>query len=259
MESLNFNFSFYDWLLVFMVTALGTLSAYLKDPQLKAVTATIPIPFGFAYLAVGKIIDTPNVIAGFYCLLFAQLVRLLTYKLKCPIVLSIILGLAFVVLAGTSTLPLLPPDNDAIFVCACLFDFAVGITLFQNQKYKSGVRYKTPLPVYIKASAIALVVGGLMVIKQFMQGFCTSFPMMNSIVSYESRHSLGDQCRQLPLFLMVAPFMFMVMRYTELWFGLNHWIVLILGWIVYTPPYMMLNKELKRRNELNYNTVTSDK
>ena len=36
-----------------MVTALGTLSAYLKDPQLKAVTATIPIPCGFAYIAVG--------------------------------------------------------------------------------------------------------------------------------------------------------------------------------------------------------------
>ena len=42
LESLNFHFSFYDWLLIFMVTALGTLSAYLKDPQLKAVTATIP-------------------------------------------------------------------------------------------------------------------------------------------------------------------------------------------------------------------------
>ena len=34
---LNLSFSFYDWLLIFMVTALGTLSAYLKDPQLKAV------------------------------------------------------------------------------------------------------------------------------------------------------------------------------------------------------------------------------
>ena len=34
-EALNFHFSLYDWLLVFMVTALGTLSAYLKDPQLE--------------------------------------------------------------------------------------------------------------------------------------------------------------------------------------------------------------------------------
>ena len=36
-DALNLNFSIYDWLLIFMVTALGTLSAYLKDPQLKAV------------------------------------------------------------------------------------------------------------------------------------------------------------------------------------------------------------------------------
>ena len=42
LDVLNLHFSFYDWLLIFMVTALGTLSAYLKDPQLKAVTATIP-------------------------------------------------------------------------------------------------------------------------------------------------------------------------------------------------------------------------
>lgn len=257
LESLNFHFSFYDWLLVFMVTALGTVSAYLKDPQLKAVTATIPIPFGFAYLAVGKIIDTPNVIAGFYCMLFANLVRFLTYKLKCPIVLSIVIGLAFVVFAGTFTLPLLP-QGEGIFLGACLFDFLVGFTLFQKQKYQSGVRYKTPLPVYIKAPAIACVVGGLMVIKSFMQGFCTSFPMMNSIVSYESRFSLGDQCRQLPVFLMVGPLMFIIMRYTELWFGLNHWIVLIIGWTVFTPPYMLLNKELKRRNDINYNNKDSD-
>ena len=48
LESLNFHFAFYDWLLVFMVTALGVFSAYTKDPQLKAVAATIPIPCGFA-------------------------------------------------------------------------------------------------------------------------------------------------------------------------------------------------------------------
>ena len=28
LEYLNFNFGFYDWLLVFMVTALGVFSAY---------------------------------------------------------------------------------------------------------------------------------------------------------------------------------------------------------------------------------------
>ena len=215
LASLNLHFSLYDWLLIFMVTALGTLSAYLKDPQLKAVTATIPIPCGFAYIAVGLPMGAANAISGFMCFLYVHIVRILHYKIKVPIVPSIIAGLAFFVIMGTFLMPRIP-NTEACFIGACLFDLIVGIVVFQKQTYKSGVRYKTPLPIYIKAPAIASVVSGLMLIKQLMGGFCTSFPMMNSIVSYESRFSLGDQCRQLPLFLIAGPFMFVEMRYLEI-------------------------------------------
>ena len=252
-EALNFHFSAYDWLLVFMVTALGTLSAYLKDPQLKAVTATIPIPCGFAYIAVGLPMGTENAVSGFMCMLYVHIVRILHYKVKVPIVPSIIAGLAFFVALGTF-LHARIPEGEAYFIGACVFDFVIGVIFFQKQKYKAGVRYKTPLPVYIKAPAIAGVVSGLMFIKRLMGGFCTSFPMMNSIVSYESRYSLGDQCRQLPLFLIAGPFMFVTMRYIEIGFGLNHWIVLLIGYIVFALIYWPLNKELKRRNEINYNS-----
>ena len=252
LESLNFHFSLYDWLLIFMVTALGTLSAYLKDPQLKAVTATIPIPCGFAYIAVGLPMGTENAVSGFMCMLYVHIVRILHYKVKVPIVPSIIAGLAFFVALGTFLHSRIP-QGEAYFIGACVFDFVIGVIFFQKQKYKSGVRYKTPLPIYIKAPAIAGVVSGLMLIKRLMGGFCTSFPMMNSIVSYESRFSLGDQCRQLPLFLIAGPFLFVTMRYVEIGFGLNHWIVLLIGYVVFATIYWPLNKELKRRNEINYN------
>ena len=252
LESLNFHFSLYDWLLIFMVTALGTLSAYLKDPQLKAVTATIPIPCGFAYIAVGLPMGTENAVSGFMCMLYVHIVRILHYKVKVPIVPSIIAGLAFFVALGTFLHSRIP-QGEAYFIGACVFDFIIGVIFFKKQKYKSGVRYKTPLPIYIKAPAIAGVVSGLMLIKRLMGGFCTSFPMMNSIVSYESRFSLGDQCRQLPLFLIAGPFMFVTMRYVEIGFGLNHWIVLLIGYVVFATIYWPLNKELKRRNEINYN------
>ena len=239
LEHLNFNFSFYDWLLIFMVTALGTLSAYLKDPQLKAVTATIPIPCGFAYIAVGLPMGAANAISGFMCLLYVHIVRVLP---------SIIAGLAFFVALGTFLMPRIP-DSEPVFIGVCIFDLIVGIVLFQTQDYKAGVRYKTPLPVYIKAPAIAGVVGGLMLIKRLMGGFCTSFPMMNSIVSYESRYSLGDQCRQLPLFLIAGPFMFVEMHFIETRLGWNHWIVLLCGYVLFAAIYWPLNQELKRRNE----------
>ena len=76
LENLNFHFAFYDWLLVFMVTALGVFSAYTKDPQLKAVAATIPIPCGFAYIAVGLPMGAANAISGFMCLLYVHIVVL---------------------------------------------------------------------------------------------------------------------------------------------------------------------------------------
>lgn len=258
LESLNFHFSFYDWLLVIVVTALGTISAYLKDPQLKAVAATIPIPCGFAYIAVGLPMGTANAIAGFMCMLYVHIVRILHYKVKVPIIPSIVAGLAFFVLLGTALQPI-TPDTDAFFIGACIFDLIIGIIVFQKQKYASGTRYKTPLPVYIKAPAIAFVVAGLMFIKRLMGGFCTSFPMMNSIVSYESRFSLDDQCRQLPLFLIAGPFMFATMRYIEIGLHLNHWIVLLIGYIVFASIYWPLNKELKRRNETNYNNPNGPK
>ena len=153
-DVLNLNFSFYDWLLIIMVTALGTLSAYLKDPQLKAVTATIPIPCGFAYIAVGLPMGAANAISGFMCLLYVHIVRILHYKVKVPIIPSIIAGLAFFVALGTFLMPRIP-DSEPVFIGVCIFDFIVGVVLFQTQSYKSGVRYKTPLPVYIKAPAIA--------------------------------------------------------------------------------------------------------
>ena len=217
LESLNLHFAFYDWLLVFMVTALGVFSAYTKDPQLKAVAATIPIPCGFAYIAVGLPMGAANAISGFMCFLYVHIVRIIHYKVKIPIIPSIALGLAFFVALGTFLMPIVP-DTEAMFLGVCAFDFIVGIIFFQKQKYKSGVRYKTPLPVYIK-------------------------------VSYESRYSLGDQCRQLPLFLIAGPIMFIEMRYLEIYLHLNHWIVLLCGYALFACIYWPLNQELKRRNE----------
>lgn len=114
LENLNFHFEFYDWLLVFMVTALGVFSAYTRDPQLKAVAATIPIPCGFAYIAVGLPMGTANAISGFMCLLYVHIVRILHYKVKIPIIPSIVAGLAFFVALGTFLMPRIPDGKSTL-------------------------------------------------------------------------------------------------------------------------------------------------
>jgi hypothetical protein len=245
-ENLHLTFEVYDYLLIFAVTALGTFSAYLRDPQLKAVTATIPVPFGFAYIAIGLPIGAANAGGALLCLLYVHVVRILTYKAHLPIILSIIAGIATFVILGALLLPLTPP-GESFFLLICAVNFLLGIILFQTQTYRPGKHHKTHLPLYIKAPAIAGVVTGLMIIKKIIGGFATSFPMMNSIVSYESRYSLGDQCRQLPLFLIAAPFMWISMRYAEIFAKLNHWWVLAIGVTIYMIFFWPLNQELKRR------------
>ena len=243
---LHLAFEFYDYLLIFVVTALGTFSAYLHDPQLKAVTATVPIPFGFAYIAIGLPIGAANAGGALLCLLYVHVVRILTYKAHLPIILSIAVGIFIFVILGAFLLPLCP-EGEGFFFFVCAINFVLGLILFQTQTYEPGKHYKTPLPVYIKAPVVALVITGLMMVKKIMGGFATSFPMMNSVVSYESRHSLGDQCRQLPLFLIAAPVMWISMRYAETIGKLNHWLVLAIGVTLYMIIFWPLNQELKRR------------
>lgn len=250
LQVLHLHFEFYDFLLIAVVTAFGTLSAYLRDPQLKAVTATVPIPFGFTYIAIGLPIGAPNAGGAFLCLLYVHIVRILTYRAHVPVVFSIAAGIITFIVLGALLLPVFP-GSDAFFLGICAFDFALGVILFQTQTYRKGTRYRTPLPVYIKAPIVAAVVAGLMVLKKLLGGFATSFPMMNSVVSYESRLSLGDQCRQLPIFLIAAPFMFIAMHYIEALAHLNHWIVLVIGFSIFMAIYYPLNKELKKRIQRN--------
>ncbi|MFA6835748.1 MAG: hypothetical protein WCR04_05015 [Fibrobacteraceae bacterium] len=248
LERLNLDFSFYDWLLVIIVTIFGTISAYIKDPQLKAVTGTVPIPFGFAYIAIGHPIGAANAGGALLCLLFVHVVRILTYKMHVPIVLSILAGIIAFIVPSAILLPIMP-QGECFFFLICAVNLILGIFLFKTQTYHKGIQYKTPLPVYIKAPAVAAVVAGLMLIKKIVGGFATSFPMMNSIVSYESRHSLGDQCRQLPLFLIAAPFMFVWMHYSETRFSWNHWFVLVTGVTLYMIIFIPLNQKLRKKIE----------
>src|SRR5574344_721719 len=120
-DKLNLCFGFYDYLLIFAVAALGTFSAYLKDPQLKAVCATIPIPFGFAYLALEMPIGAANVGSALLCLLFVHIVRYLTYKKNFHVILSIILGICVFIFIGAMLLPYLP-TQEWFFLLICALD-----------------------------------------------------------------------------------------------------------------------------------------
>ena len=52
-----------DWALLLTVATMGTVVAYLRNPEHKAFMLMLPVPFTFALLAVGRPLDASNVLA----------------------------------------------------------------------------------------------------------------------------------------------------------------------------------------------------
>ncbi len=236
----------YDVLLLVAVTALGTLSAYIKDPQVKAGMATIPVPFSCAWLAVGAPVDSSNALGQFLIVGYGQLVRLLHDRYRVPIVPAIGLAIAAYALMGAWLFRHVP-HSEALFWSLHALAIVAGWWLFHSQDYSAGVSYKTPLPVPVKGAAIMGVLVLLIAIKKALGGFATLFPMMGSITSYESRHSLRDQCRQLSIFLIAGPALLAPMRVAQVYAGWSKWPVLLLGVCCYMAVYWPLNLAVRRR------------
>ena len=93
--------------------------------------------------------------------------------------------------------------------------------------------HKSPLPVWIKMPIIAGVILTLILLKRFLQGFMTMFPMVGVVASYESRFSLGTVCRAIPDFMLAMVPMLAVVRVVQPQLGLVA--ALGVGWLVFIP------------------------
>jgi len=84
-------FSPWDLALLAVVTAMGTLLAYLSDPRWKAFLLSLPFPFTLANLSLGEPIGPSHALGLWSLLLFVHLVRWLHYGLRLPILAAIAL------------------------------------------------------------------------------------------------------------------------------------------------------------------------
>ena len=84
-----FGFSPWDLALLAVVTAMGTLLAYLPDPRWKALLMSLPFPFTLANLSLGEKVGPSHALGLFLLVLFAHLVRWLHRGLRLPIVAAI--------------------------------------------------------------------------------------------------------------------------------------------------------------------------
>lgn len=225
-------FGFWDLALLVIVSTQATLLAYVGNPKWKALIMVLPIPFTLASLSLGAPVNTTHVAALNLLLAYTHAVRLLHARIGVPIIPAIVLSAAGYCGAGALLRKLLPL-TPATFWIACVLSLGVAAAAHALFPRHDEPGHRSHLPPWIKFPIIAGVILMLIVMKRFLQGFMTMFPMVGVVASYESRTSLGAVCRAMPDFMFAMIPMMAVVRIVQPQMGLGP--ALVAGWLVFIP------------------------
>lgn len=97
----------------------------------------------------------------------------------------------------------------------------------------------------LKFVIIGLVITGLVLIKEALQGFMTSFPMVGVVGTYEARHSLWTLSRQVSVLIIALTALLAVCRVTQERVGLLP--SLLLGWVAFLVVLVPMTSRMWRR------------
>jgi hypothetical protein len=220
-------FGIWDILLLTLVSGLAILTAYIENPVRKTFILMIPLPFSVAVMSLGKDIDATNVIALLILNLYYHFVRVLHYRFKVHILPAIILGAALYCVIGAVLAGMLPATDTAFWI-SCGIVFALNFLLIRVLPQKSEPGNRTALPLYIKVPLTIFIVCIIIVIKKYLLGFMTLFPMVGVFATYETRKSLWTTCRHVPVLSMLLVFMLIIVRVGQGF--MPRWGALLLGW-----------------------------
>jgi len=235
------HLGFWDWALLLIVSGQATLLAYLKHPKGKAIILTLPVPFTLAALAVGLPVSTTHVVALNLLLAFTHGVRWLHNRGGWPIILSIAAAAVGYCAAGALLRPIIP-QSELSFWLACagtLLVAAAAHALFPKQDEPD---HRSPMAPWLKFPLVAAVILGLILIKRFLQGFMTMFPMVGVFAAYEARFSLGAVCRAIPDFMFAMVPLMAVVRLAQPRLGLGP--ALAAGWLIFLPTLIPMTRDL---------------
>lgn len=238
-----FNIGLWDLLLLVAVSSMGTAIAALHDPRWKALMLSLPIPFTISFLSVGKPLDATNIVALNVLLIYTHGVRWLHVRWRVPIVPAIIISaLGYCCIGGIFARVL--PRTPLAFWLACVATMALAAWLHLGLPGRVEPGYRSPLPLPVKFTATVGVVVFLVLIKQIIQGFMTVFPMVGVIASYESRHSLWTNCRQIPIIMLTLTPMMIAIYLAESQYHLPTGWALALGWVVLLALLLPLTRDV---------------
>lgn len=243
---------YWDCVLIAVVSLQATVLAYLYQPKWKAFALTLPIPFTVACLSVGRPVNATNVLGLLLLLCFTHGVRWLHYDLHKPILLSIVVAVVGYCAVGASLARSLG-DTDEVFWASCLAVLSIATVFLRRVKHREEPGHRTPLPVWIKLPLIVGVVLFLVVMKNTLKGFMTTFPMVGVIAAYEARHSLWTTSRQIPVTMLTMTLMMIVCRMTQNRIGLGpslglSWVALLVALVPLTRYLWAAASEADNKN-----------
>lgn len=230
----------WDVALAAVVSLQATLLAYVHNPKWKGFVLSLPVPFTMASLSLGRPVDATNMVGALLLLAYTHAVRLLYVRAGVPIILSIVISAGAYCVAG-SLLATVLPQGDAAFWISAACVFIVGLVLYKFQPHREEPGHRSPLPVWIKLPIIVGVVSFLVVMKQYLRGFMTVFPMVGLVAAYEARKSLWTITRSIPFLMLPMVPMLSAMRLVQGSLGQGR--ALAIGWAVFLSILLPLARK----------------
>jgi hypothetical protein len=230
-----FHLELWDICLVIVVSLQATFLAYLARPRWKAIVLSLPVPFTVAAMAVGQRANITHVLGLVLLLSYTHGVRLLYTRLRLPIAFAIALAATGYCVAAGLLAPWLPRGETAFWV-ASLSVLALAVGLFRALPERHEPDYRSALPVWLKLPIIVAVVLCLVILKGWLQGFMTLFPMVGVVAAYEARHSLWTIGRQIPVLMMAMVPLIVTSHLAQPVVGLG--LSLVVGWLAFLAVFL---------------------
>jgi hypothetical protein len=245
--NLNFAFTAWDYVLLMVVSMMGTALAYLHNPKWKAFVLALPIPFTVACLSLGGKVDATHVLGIPFLMLYVNGVRWLHVKLGLPILPAIILAAGSYAGLGILMVGWVPRTEMAFWgLAVSMWLFAAVMLRVTPHLEEPG--HRTPLPVWIKLPVIAGVIVLIIIGKKMLLGLMTMFPMVGLVAAYEGRHSLWTMCRAIYRFALWGIPMMATVHVAQSYVGIGLSPALMLGWAVYLSLMIPASFGVKGRN-----------
>jgi hypothetical protein len=238
------SFSSWDPWLILSVTTMGVAIAVIPQPSAKAAILTLPIPFSIAFLAVAAPVGVEHVAALGLLFAFVVSVWLFHERYRLAIVPSIITAATLYVVTGGWLRTLL---SEALFWPLCAAIFVGSCVFLMAFPPRTGALQAAPASLGQKVLALLFISTSMVLLKGWLGGFMTLFPMVGVLAAYENRRNLWWNVRAVPIAAVSILVLLLGIRALSPVVGVEQ--AVALGWLPYSATLagLLAVDELRRR------------